>query len=207
MISYRPSMDVATIVIIIVLGWALFGVSMALLMGRWGYKPFTWLLLALVLGPLVLPVAGNTNRLDRPRVVARPSTGRKRDGPVDVLAGIDGSTESETAVRSAIDLLGARIGRLTIATVVDFDTAAMSPESEEQRRARELVDRATEPIEPRAETIVLSGQPAEVLRKFAAVNGYELIVIGRRGRGMSTRLLGSVASELAHGGEVPTLIV
>jgi len=200
-------MDVATIVIIIVLGWALFGVSMALLMGRWGYKPFTWLLLALVLGPLVLPVAGNTNRLDRPRVVARPSTGRKRNGPVDVLAGTDGSTESETAVRSAIDLLGARIGRLTIATVVDFDTAAMSPVSEEQRRARELVDRASEPIEPRAETIVLSGQPAEVLRKFAAVNGYDLIVIGRRGRGMSTRLLGSVASELAHGGEVPTLIV
>ena len=200
-------MDVATIVIIIVLGWALFGVSMALLMGRWGYNPFTWLLLALVLGPLVLPVAGKTNRLDRPRVVARPSTGRRRNGPVDVLAGIDGSTESETAVRSAIDLLGSRIGRLTIATVVDFDSAAMSPQSEESRRARELVDRGTESIEPRAETIVLSGQPAEVLRKFAAVNGYELIVIGRRGRGMSTRLLGSVASELAHGGDAPTLIV
>ena len=200
-------MDTATIVIIVVLGWALFGVSMALLMGRWGYQPFTWLLLALVLGPLVLPVAANTNRLDRPRVVARPSTGRKRSGPVDVLAGIDGSTESETAVRSAIDLLGPRIGRLTIATVVDFDTAAMSPLSAEQRHARELVDRANEPIEPRAETIVLSGQPAEVLRKFAAENGYELIVVGRRGRGMSTRLLGSVASALAHGGYVPTLIV
>jgi nucleotide-binding universal stress UspA family protein len=200
-------MDVATILIIIVLGWALFGVSMSLLMGRWGYKPFTWLLLALVLGPLVLPVAANTNRLDRPRVVARPSTGRNRSGSVDVLAGVDGSAESETAVRSAIDLLGPRIGRLTIATVVDFDTAAMSPLSEEQRRARELVDRATEPIEPRAETIVLSGQPADVLRKFAAENGYELIVVGRRGWGMSTRLLGSVASALAHGGDVPTLIV
>ena len=200
-------MDVATIVIIIVLGWALFGVSMALLMGRWGYQPFTWLLLALVLGPLVLPVAGSTNRLDRPRVVARPSTGRKRSGPVDVLAGIDGSTESETAVRSAIHLLGSRIGRLTIATVVDFDTAAMSPQSEEQRRARELLDRATEPIEPKPETIVLSGQPAEILRKLAAVNGYELIVVGRRGRGMSTRLLGSVASDLARGGDVPVLVV
>lgn len=201
------SMETATIVLIVVLGWALFGVSMALLMGRWGYQPFTWLVLALVLGPLVLPVAANTNRLDRPRVVARPSTGRNRTGSVDVLAGVDGSAESETAVRSAIDLLGPRIGRLTIATVVDFDTAAKSPQSEEQQHARDLLQRAAEPIEPTPETIVLSGRPAELLRKFAAVNGYELIVIGRRGRGMSTRLLGSVASELAHGGDVPTLIV
>lgn len=200
-------MDTATIVLIVALGWALFGVSMALLMGRWGYQPFTWLVLALVLGPLVLPVAANTNRLDRPRVVARPSTGRNRTGSVDVLAGVDGSAESETAVRSAIDLLGPRIGRLTIATVVDFDTAARSPQSEEQQRARDLLQRAAEPIEPTPGTIVLSGRPAELLRKFAAVNGYELIVIGRRGRGMSTRLLGSVASELAHGGDVPTLIV
>ena len=83
----------------------------------------------------------------------------------------------------------------------------MSPQSEEQRQAGELLGRVAEPIEPDPETIVLSGQPAEVLRKFAAVNGYELIVIGRRGRGMSTRLLGSVASVLAHGGDVPTLIV
>src|ERR687897_539374 len=199
-------MDAATIILIIVLGWALFGVSMALLMGRLGYRPFTWLILALVLGPLVLPVAGNTNRLDRPRVIARLATGLDRRGGVDVIAGVDGSAESGTAIRSAIDLLGPRIGRLSIATVVDFDIAAMSPQSEEQRHARELLGRVAEPIEPKPETIVLSGEPAEVLRKYAAVNGYELIVIGRRGRGIS-RLLGSVASALAHGGDVPTLIV
>jgi nucleotide-binding universal stress UspA family protein len=200
-------MDTATTVLIIVLGWALFGVSMALLMGRWGYRPFMWFVLAFVLGPLVLPLAANTNRLDRPRLVARLSTGRDRSGRVDVLAGVDGSTESETAVQSAIDLLGPRVGRLTITTVVDFDTAAMSPQSEEQRLARELLRRASDRIEWKPEAIVLSGRPAEVLRKFAAVNGYELIVVGRRGHGMSTRLLGSVASELAHGGDVPTLIV
>lgn len=200
-------MDTATIVLVIALGWALFGVSMALLMGRWGYQPFMWLVLALVLGPLVLPLAANTNRLDRPRVVARLSTGRDRRGRVDVLAGVDGSAASEAAIRSAIDLLGQRIGRLTVATVVDFDTAAMSPENEERRRAHELLRRATEALEPKPDAIVLSGRPAEVLRKFATVNGYELMVIGRRGRGMSTRLLGSVASELAHGGDVPTLIV
>jgi nucleotide-binding universal stress UspA family protein len=200
-------MDTATIVIILALGWALFGVSMALLMGRWGYQPFTWLILALALGPLVLPVAANTNRLDRPRVVARLSAGRDRRGGVDVVAGVDGSAESEVALRSAIDLLESRIGRLTVVTVVDFDAAARSAGSDEQRRAGELLQRVADPIEPKPETVVLSGPPAEVIRKFATVNGYELIVIGRRGRGMSTRLLGSVASDLAHGGDVPTLIV
>ena len=186
---------------------ALFGASIALLMGRWGYRPFMWLVLAVVLGPLVLPLAANTNRLDRPRVLAQVSASRKATGAVDVLSGIDGSAESEAALRSAIELFGSRIGRLTIGTVVDFDTAAQSPQSEKQQRARGLLRRVADADAPKAETVLLSGPPAEVLRRFAAVNAYEVIVIGRRGRGMSKRLLGSVASELAHGGDVPTLIV
>jgi nucleotide-binding universal stress UspA family protein len=54
---------------------------------------------------------------------------------------------------------------------------------------------------------LLSGRPAEALRKFAVEEGHGLIVVGRRGRGASHVLLGSVASKLAHGGDVPVLIV
>jgi len=46
-----------------------------------------------------------------------------------------------------------------------------------------------------------------VLRKYAVEEGYDLIVVGRRGHGASRVLLRRVADALARGGEVPVLIV
>jgi len=46
-----------------------------------------------------------------------------------------------------------------------------------------------------------------VLRKYAVEEGYDLIVVGRRGHCASRLLLGKVAHTLARGGEVPVLIV
>jgi nucleotide-binding universal stress UspA family protein len=43
--------------------------------------------------------------------------------------------------------------------------------------------------------------------KHAREEGYELLAIGKRGHGRSKALLGSTASRLAHGTEVPVLIV
>ena len=54
-------------------------------------------------------------------------------GPVDVLVGLDGSPLSEVAAVSAVRLLGARIGRLTAATVITYDAA----QSERLRRQEE----------------------------------------------------------------------
>lgn len=200
-------MDSSELFIVIVLAWGLFGVSTAFLMGRRGHQPFMWLVLAIVFGPLVLPLAVNALRHDRPGLFERLSRGRPGTGSVDVLVGIDGSVEAEKALGSAIGMLGARLGRLTLAAVVDYDIAAGSSLAEENDRAKDDLVRAANATALGPETILLSGRPAEALRKHAVEQGYALIVVGRRGHGASRVLLGSVASELARGGEVPVLIV
>jgi nucleotide-binding universal stress UspA family protein len=200
-------MNASQFFIIVALAWGLLGVSTALVMGRRGHQPFMWLMLAIVFGPLVLPLAVNALLHDRPGLFERLSNGRRGTGSVDVLAGTDGSPEAESACRSAIHMLGSRLGRLTLAVVVDYDVAVGSGLAEENERARTGLMRTADATGLRPETLLLSGRPAEVLRKYAVEEGYDLIVVGRRGHGASRLLLGSVADALARGGEVPVLIV
>jgi nucleotide-binding universal stress UspA family protein len=204
---YGECVNASQIFIIVALAWGLLGVSTALVMGRRGHQPFMWLMLAIVFGPLVLPLAVNALIHDRPGLFQRLSTGRRGAGNVDVLAGTDGSPEAESACRSAIHMLGSRLGRLTLAAVVDYDVAVGSGLAEENERARTGLMRTADATGLRPETLLLSGRPAEVLRKYAVEEGYDLIVVGRRGHGASRLLLGSVADALARGGEVPVLIV
>lgn len=205
--TYGRGVDTSQIFVIVVLAWALFGVSTALLMGRRGHQPFMWLVLAIVFGPLVVPLAASALRHHRQGLVQRLSFGHAGTGTVDVLGGIDGSSEAEQAIVSAIHMLGSRLGRVTLAAVVDYDIAADSGMAEEKDRARTAIARAAGATGVQPETILLSGRPAEALRKRAVEEGYELIVIGRRGSGASRVLIGSVASELARGAEVPVLVV
>ena len=54
---------------------------------------------------------------------------------------------------------------------------------------------------------LMSGPPARTLDTIAAEDGYGLLVVGARGAGMSSVLLGSVATILAARASVPVLIV
>ncbi len=205
--GYGEGVNSSQIFIVVALAWGLLGVSTALVMGRRGHQPFMWLMLAIVFGPLVLPLAVNALHHDRPGLFERLSSGRRGTGSIDVLAGTDGSPEAESACRSAIHMLGSRLGRLTLAAVVDYDLAVGSGLAEENERARTGLMRTANATGLRPEALLLSGRPAEVLRKYAVEEGYDLIVVGRRGHGASRVLLGSVAYALARGGEVPVLIV
>jgi nucleotide-binding universal stress UspA family protein len=55
--------------------------------------------------------------------------------------------------------------------------------------------------------VMRSGQPAAVLDRMAVEDGYGLVVVGTRGVGLSTVLLGSVAARLAAHASVPVLVV
>lgn len=200
-------MDSSEFFVIVALVWALLGVSMAVVMGRRGHQPFMWLVLGIVFGPLVLPLAANALRHDKPGLIERLSLGRAGTGSVDVLVGIDDSAEAEHALRHAVDLLRWGIGRLTLATVFDYDVATGSVLAEEHKKTQGDLVRTAKVTSPLPETVVLSGRPADALRKYAVEEGYDVIVVGRRGHGASRVLLGSVTSELAQGGEIPVLIV
>jgi nucleotide-binding universal stress UspA family protein len=204
---YGEGVDSSEFFIIVALVWALLGVSMAVVMGRRGHQPFMWLVLGIVLGPLVLPLAASAIRHDEPGLFERLSLGRAGTGSVDVLVGIDGSAEAEHALRDAVGLLRWRIGRLTLAAVLDYDVATGSVLAEDPQKAQRDLVRTAKATSPQPETVVLSGRPAEALRKYAVEQAYDVIVVGRRGHGANRVLLGSVASELARGDEVPVLIV
>ena len=122
-------------------------------------------------------------------------------GLVDVLFGSDGSSGSAAALDAALAVLGDRLGRLTLATVVPFGDIA-APERRATEGLRQLMDRT-----PAADLEVLHGHPASALRRFAVEGGYGLIVVGTRGRGLTNAILGSAADRLAHDSQIPVLVV
>jgi nucleotide-binding universal stress UspA family protein len=124
---------------------------------------------------------------------------------------MDGSAESLSAAEVVEDLVGDRIGRLTLASVVDYDTALGGTAGVAHRSVVEELARAAVYLGQRlgseVDTVVLAGRPAEVLAVHATDGGFDVLAIGSRGRGASKLIMGSVASRLSRGAGVPVLIV
>ena len=200
--------------------FACIGFVLAMVMGRLGHSPFAWGLLGLVLGPIALLLALVEVRSERPWWTRLVASGDPGSGPVDVLVGIDGSPQSAAATTAALELLGDRVGRLTLVAVTEVDDSTAG--HQERDRLREELERQSEavrawqqeqrrtvkavrPVIP--ELQLLSGPPARTLDTIAAEDGYGLLVVGARGAGMSSVLLGSVATRLAARASVPVLII
>lgn len=198
-------MNATTLLLAAAAAWVAIGVTAGLAMGRRGHDPYSWLLLGVVFGPLVIPLAVLSACEDRagPHEVR---VGEAGAGPVDVLVGLDGSDASEAALRAAMKLLGGRIGRLALATVLEHGATPSLRRDEE--RAVEMLSALASSIPRReAATAILRGDPAAALTKHATENGYGLLVVGRRGHGATKALLGSTATRLARSPDVPVLIV
>lgn len=191
---------------ILLAAWLATGLTLAVVMGRRGHGAFQWFFLGAVLGPLALPLAWSAIR-DEGRAAARPTAeGTPSSGSVDVLVGIDGSAEAVDALRAAIRLVGANVGRLTLASVVTFDETSGQARRDEERAAALLEEAASSVEDLDPGRVLLSGQPAGALISHASEEGYDVLAIGRRGRGASKALLGSTAARAADG-PIPTLIV
>lgn len=204
----------ATLALLILgVGWLVIGVATAVVMGRRGHDPFTWLLVGVLLGPLAVPPAVAASRHPGLTVPRRLLAGAPASGRVDVLVGIDGSVQAAAALDAALDVLGARLGRLTLGAVTDVD-ATVAHEQQEVRLRQELERQAVraqarlaaEGVQVTPELLLLRGRPARALLEQAAAGGYGLLAVGTRGAGLTPRLLGSVAESLAAGTTVPVLL-
>lgn len=189
-------------------GWISVGPVLSVVMGRRGYSPAAWGILGAILGPLALPLALDTfwrRRDDEPSVLA---TAPHRPGPSSVLVAIDGSAEARMALARAVALLGDRIGRLTLMHVASYEAADDPDQLEVEEALARRWAAAARSAAPglQADEYVVPGRPADALARFAAERGYDLLVVGSRGRGMSPRLFGSVARALAASSPVPVLI-
>ena len=201
-------MSPTVFLLILFMSFIAIGVAASVFMGRRGHNPLAWLLLGAILGPLVIPVIAVAVNEERMRQRREVVGGTNAGGAVDVLVGIDGSPEAEAALHAAASLFGPLIGRLTLATVEDFDTAGSRTPLEFERRAVGTLERVASSVEAqRPSAVILTGRPADALMRYAADDGYEVIAIGRRGRGANKAVMGSTASRLTAGADVPVLVV
>lgn len=202
----------SALVVVVVLLWVGTGLVTGLWMIRRGHDPF-WVVVAVALGPLFVPSA--LERAERRPRRATPLPDEDADAgpePSDgpwVLVGFDGSPESEQALTTALRLLfGPRTGLVVLAEVVSYDANDDDTDGPVEA-ARERLDEAAAWTRDAGVVVlaeVLAGPPGETLRRFAVAHGMDLLVVGRRGRGLSTRLLGSVSADVVGRSPVPVLV-
>lgn len=201
----------APMVVGVVAAWVVAGLAVAWVMARRGHRLFTWGLTGAVLGPLTALLALDHLRRLRGQPSRRLQAAPQGGGPVDVLVGIDGSQQSQAALRTALELLGERVGRLTLATVVTYDAALgdhrAPPGALEEREAEaSLREAAGELVPGQATLVLLAGTPGDVLAGYARDEGFDLVAVGTRGQGMAQELLGSVAGHLTAQADIAVLV-
>lgn len=186
--------------------WLAIGIVVSIGMRRRGHAFFTWWYLGAMLGPLALPLALDAIFRGRRLAVTMVSAPSTHAGGVAVLVGIDGSAASLATAHAAVALLGDRVDRFTLAAVVDYDAVSGGRADRRSHAEGELAHAAAALSGVPTERVILVGAPAEALASAARDGGFDLLVVGSRGRGASRALLGSVASHLARGIGVPVLL-
>lgn len=194
----------------IVVGWVLVGLAVALFMIRRGHSAGTWLALGVSGGPFSLFLV--VLAVQREGEVTLQSTleqGQTRSGALRVLVGVDGSAAAEAAAAAAVTLLGPSLGRLDLATVLDFDTVIDPIASDPDRRVSVVQAGARARLQELGVSptcVRLTGRPAVEIAQAAAGGAYDLVVVGPHGR-RAAASLGSVARALTEHAPVPVLVV
>ena len=194
-----PEVLVTTLVIVT---WLAVGLASAVYLGRHGRRHPGWYAIGLALGPIMLPLAvemapRHGQLLERVGVPL-PATART------VLVAVDGSVESEDALRDALHDLPVGTTRFVLLTVLDPDAEPSALAEAEALLAACAAHFPAGGPDPVLETA--AGNPAQVILERAAIEGADLIVVGRRGRGLSERVLGSVADHLVRHSPLPVLL-
>jgi nucleotide-binding universal stress UspA family protein len=204
-------MDATTLLLLFFVVWFVVGLGTAVVMARRGHDLWTWTALGLLMGPLVLALAVRAVREESQLApeVRSAHTGVSGPGDVSVLIGTDGSPDADIAAATVSRLFGPRLGRVTLATVIDFDAAEL-PRPDEAfvtAHASRLLDDAAETLAPLdADRVVLTGRTSDALLAYALEHDVDLIVVGQRGAGLTPALVGSTAERLARQRCVPVLL-
>jgi nucleotide-binding universal stress UspA family protein len=190
--------------------WVLIGVVVAVVMIRKGHSPLIWSCLVLY-GPLAGLLALTARQAEQDVVAVEVlSEGVPGPGEVDVVVGVDGSPDSHHAAERAVALLGSRLRTIVLATVLDYDITQLPDPSRPRQEAADALAAVAGELRARfgvqAETVVLSGTPAETLVDHAHQRQAHLVAVGSKGHGVSHLILGSTAGHLVQS-DVPVLVV
>lgn len=199
-----------TVLVIFIVTWVGIGLVIGLWMARRGHDSL-WTLIAVALGPLFVPIAfalvEKNPRLARSGPAGAPfPRADAADGP-RILIGMDGSLDAARTLDATLRLFGTRCAMILLAEVVSFDATVDDTKTEVNAASDRLTAAAAAVEGVPVFTEVLAGPPSQTLRRFAEEQEMDLLVVGRRGRGLSKRLLGSVSSDLVAHSTVPVLVV
>ena len=131
-----------------------------------------------------------------------------------IIVGVDGSPESDAALRWAASEAQLRDSAVVAVHVLSVawnlpDTEITAPSSDVERKASALLDDALSrvgDIGVRVERRLLVGDPTQRLLEEA--RRAQLVVVGSRGHGVLSKMkLGSVSSHLARHAPCPVVIV
>jgi nucleotide-binding universal stress UspA family protein len=138
----------------------------------------------------------------------------------NILVCVDGSPQSERALREAIDLADCQNSRLTILTAIvrppawantPMTAAGVEPLAAElEREARQTLCRAVDRVPDCIPvTKILTEDPIrDALVEQIRSDRYDLVVLGTRGRhGVAASLRGSLSRYALHRCHVPVLVV
>jgi nucleotide-binding universal stress UspA family protein len=139
---------------------------------------------------------------------------------LDILVAIDGSEHGAAALRTAAQLAGEEHARLTVVTAVPPAPAiaqltaggvAALPDAAHllgEAGARMTAQVEALPDDISVTSIVVAGQPAQVILERLREGRHDLLVMGTRGLGrVGSALLGSVSQAVLHAASVPVLVV
>jgi nucleotide-binding universal stress UspA family protein len=143
-----------------------------------------------------------------------------------ILLATDGSAHSRKALEFAIEMSSRYDARLDVLHVVSTMEIPMdileyiSAEDIEDPPASVYLEKIGSKILEQSErecrltgcenvhTVVLRGDPADMIIEFAKENGIDIIIMGSRGfRGIKGRLLGSVSRKVSNNAECTCVIV
>lgn len=114
-----------------------------------------------------------------------------------IIVGVDGSPTSMKAAQKAVEIGQAVGAKVTLISVGEHGRQNVSDASDR-----------FDGMEVEIDTVVDTGDPADVILETAEDGGYDLIVVGNRGMtGVQRFLLGSVPSKISHHSPCDVLII
>lgn len=212
--------------VLVLAGWVLVGLGVALVMIRRGHDVVIWLVLGVATGPFAIALAGLGAYLERQapapaaeRTVSEATVGTAEEagaaasgvaptGRIRILAGIDGSDAANRAVLAAATLLGTALRSVTLLTILDYDTAFGASAARLDRITGETqaaAARSLSALGVRTLSARAIGGAAEQIVLRAASGDCDLIVLGAHRRRQSP--LGSVTNRVAEKAQAPLLII
>ncbi len=201
-------MQVAVYGVLVLVIWVSLGVSTVIyFFARHGRRSSLWYVVGVVLGPMLIPIAAEMERRsDRLRRWTVDGSSRQESPNGWVMVGaVDGSPESDASLREVGRMWAGSGAQVVLLTVLDPDGAG----PEEESAAQDLLNERASWLEAATATVeceVDTGDPVQVILETAASRHADLLFLGRRGRGLSHRLLGSVATQIVKRADVPVLL-